>query len=161
MIAGTMTLEGQRNSSLTSIENLNESLQTMLLPHGPTYVIVEDEGGNYIQAAGFSDRYCVESRDVYGEGFRHWRAMRPGADAGGDTKILYRNKCPEKEHPPRGCSVRVQVEDVLDFAQVASAIIHYAMSGERTEQFGWKDTTAEFLKNIDKPITTISPGTLR
>lgn len=129
----------------------------MRLRNGPTYVILTAAEGHYIQAAGFGDRYCVESRDVYGEGFRHWRASRLGVSGGGETKVFFRNKCPKGKHPPRGCPLTVQAGDVIDFAGMAAAILHYAATGERSERYEWRETTSEFV-NVDLPITRIEPS---
>jgi hypothetical protein len=48
----------------------------MAMPHGPTYIILEDEDHCYIQAAGTEGRYVIEARDHFGEGFKHLRAAR-------------------------------------------------------------------------------------
>lgn len=110
-----LILEGRPDIRDVTNDDVLEAIEAMASPHGPTFVILEDDQRNYTQAAGTDGRYVIESRDVYGEGFTHWRAMRDGAGEGAAT-IRYRQRCPKGKHPPRGCPLKVRAGEVFSLS---------------------------------------------
>jgi hypothetical protein len=147
MRRGRLRLEGHRDIECPSLEQVGDAIRKMASPTGPTWVLFEDDSGSYIQAAGSGGRYVVESRDVYGEGFRHWRASK-SSDAGAETTtILFRNKCPRGKHSPRGCPLTISATQVVGLDDVSQTISHYAVTDERHPAYSWHDVSAEHMGN--------------
>jgi len=93
MPAYTLMLEGQADRRFASASEVEQAVRTMSAPAGPTYIMLKDIDGCFAQAAGFNDRFRVEARDVYGEGFRHWLAGLPNVKDRSDVVMYYRNQC--------------------------------------------------------------------
>ena len=152
-----LSIEGHRDLANASALDVEAAVSKMASTTGPTYVVVEDGKYSYMQAAGLADRYVIESRDSFGEGFCHWRAATPGPQ-GAETTIHYRNKCLKGEHPPRGCPLTVFGSEVRSLADVRLALVRFAATGERHPEFVWQNVSVEFsLKDIDQEIREIRP----
>jgi hypothetical protein len=159
-----LTLEGYGNRERVSLGEVARAIDQMASPHGPTYIIVEaDDRCSYAQAAGTDGRYVVEGRDVFGEGFRHFRLYRGDVAASEPSVVYYRQKC--SKHPPRGCPLKVLAVDVVGLDAVKTAILHYVQTFERSPGLHWRDITHEFLEeSLEKDCTeiaTIYPGAPR
>jgi hypothetical protein len=142
-----------------TLEDVERGVAELASPQGPTYIILESGDGSYVQAAGTNDRYVVEARDVYGEGFRHWRAFHPGSPTGSTVTIGYRQRCPKGEHPPRSCPLTVRREEVMRLADVLVALTAYFTAGTRSDEVGWRDVSDEFLAKADeREIRSIQPS---
>ena len=157
-----ITLEGAFDIRNATVESVSRAVEQFAGPQGPTYIIVQAADGSYVQAAGTEGRYVLESRDVYGEGFRHWRACRSSGPSGGKATIRYRRKCPKGEHPPRGCPLTVRREEVMSLAEVSAALVEFVASGCRIDGITWRDVSEEFVGRADeKEIQTIQPRARR
>jgi hypothetical protein len=152
-----LKLEGHCDIADTTTRDVEDAVTQMASATGPTYISIEGPDG-YIQAAGSGDRYVVESRDVFGEGFLHWRAATPGPH-GGKTTVLYRKKCPKGEHPPRGCPITVASSQVHSLADVLLILVQFAATQERHGAWEWQDVTVEFPppEDIHHQIRDIRP----
>jgi hypothetical protein len=158
-----LTVEGRRDTARPSSEDIHRAIAGMALPLGPTFIILAAGEGSYIQAAGSNGRFVIESRDVYGEGFRHWRAFQPGAADGGPAVVTYRQRCPRGKHPSRGCPLAVRQSDVMSHASVMSAILQFAQDRSRSAKLEWRDISIDFLpaSDADCRIRDISPRSRR
>ena len=146
MCQGTLEVEGVGTIASPAVASIDEVISGMASSAGPTYLILKTSSGSYIQAAGSSGRYVVESRDVYGEGFLHWRAATAATAGESTATILFRNRCPNRAHPPRGCPLIVAATQVVNLDAVRRAVLHYAATGERCSGFHWHDVSGGFSK---------------
>jgi hypothetical protein len=156
-----LTLEGYRDRRRVTLKEVARAIDTMASPTGPTYIVVAaDDGSSYVQAAGTDGRYVVESRDVFGEGFLHYRLHHGDAASSEPSVVYYRQKC--RNHPPRRCPLKVLAVDVVDLEVVKTAILHYVETSERSRGLLWQDITRELLdESIEKAslgVATIVPG---
>lgn len=145
MRRGTLEVEGIAAIADPSDVVIGGAVSGMASSMGPTYLILKATCGSYIQAAGSSGRYVVEARDVYGEGFLHWRAATAATAGESTATVLFRNRCPQRAHPHRGCPLIVAATQVVGLDVVRRAVLHYAASGERWSGFSWHDVSASFL----------------
>jgi len=127
----------------------------------PTYIgVAADDGSSYSQAAGTAGRYVVESRDVFGEGFLHYRLHHGNAATSEPSVVYYWQKC--SNHPPRGCPLNVLAVDIVDLEVVKTAILHYVETSERSRGLLWRDITRELLEeSIERAkseVTAITPS---
>jgi hypothetical protein len=68
-----LRIEGPADIDQPSRSLLGSLLRLFGTPDGPTYVILTGPDNQYVQAAGSAERFVLESRDQYGEGFLHLR----------------------------------------------------------------------------------------
>jgi hypothetical protein len=141
--------------------DISHAVLQMWRPKGPTFMIIEDDDGNYAQAAGTDERYVIESRYVFGEGFQHFRVCQPIAGPDGPDVVYHRQKC--SRHPPRRCPLTVRRSEVCDIDTVSIAMSAYVTTGERCASLQWRDVTQESLEEAsrrrgDDEITPIGPG---
>ena len=139
----SIRIEGRDEIAWPPRNLLQTLIQSLGAKNGPTFVVLTGPNDQYVQAAGSADRYILESRDTYGEGFQHLRAGRPGGLSGDKTTVFYRWKCTEGVHPPLGCPLKVDERCVLPIEGVKAALLHYARTGERHAGFTWHDVTGE------------------
>ena len=97
----TLVLEDHPDQPFATAADLERAVFMMADPEGPTYVILKDSYGGYAQAAGFNDRFRIETRDVYAEGFRHWLAGSPDCKDRSYVVLSYTNQC--DTHGKRPC----------------------------------------------------------
>ena len=152
---GDIALPSQRQT-----ERFIESLGS---PDGSTFLVLEGSVDRFVQAAGSRGRYVLESRDSYGEGFRHLRA---GVPRGRKTTIHFRRSCPQGIHESQGCPLEIDEGSVLSLETAKEALRHYAATGERHPGLHWDDVTKEFPEESpDGPdseeIEDIRPGSVR
>ena len=136
-------IEGRRDALLPPGDLVDSLIHSFGGPGGPTFIVLTGANDQYVQAAGSSGRYILESRDNYGEGFQHLRAGRPGPLSGEKATVYYRWRCTKGIHPPLGCPLGVDAHCVLDLEAVKTALAHYSRTGERHAAFAWHDVTAE------------------
>mgnify|MGYP006300258603 CR=1 FL=1 len=118
-------------------------IESLGSPDGSTFLVLKGSVDRFVQAAGSRGRYVLESRDSYGEGFRHLRA---GVPRGRKTTIHFRHWCPQGIHESPGCPLEIDEGSVLSLAAVKEALRHYAATGERHPGFHWDDVTDEHLE---------------
>lgn len=155
----TLVLEGHHDLPAATARQVEHAVQLMVEPGGPTYIMLKDPQGGYAQAAGFNDRYRIETRDTYGEGFRHWLAGSPSIKDRSDVVMHYRNYC--KVHGRRQCPLPAWGENVLALADVLEIMLFYHRSGERSGAYPWEEVTHYFieagLKGTSRFIREIRP----
>jgi len=156
-----LTLEGFPDILNATRSAVSRAVLRMWKPNGPTIIIIEDEDGNYAQAAGTDDRYVIESRTVFGEGFQHYRVCQPIAGPDAADVVYHRQNC--SKHPPRQCPLTVRKSEVCDLGTVDMAMQAFVSTGERVASLQWRDVTAELLEEATRrcgvdDITPISPG---
>jgi len=81
MISFTLSVENLPSACRATGDDIRRAIESLRSPTGPTYINLTGSDGSYAQAGGTNGRYVIESRDVYGEGFRHWRAGVPSKSA--------------------------------------------------------------------------------
>jgi len=156
-----LTLEGYRDRDDVTSGDVVRAVGRIADPSGPTFVILEDSAGNYVQAAGTDGRYIVESRTVYGEGFQHYRMYRQIAGPDAADVVYHRKKC--DRHPPRRCPLRVRKSEICDLGTVEIALCAFLQTGERAPSLLWRDVTDEEMaaatrRRPEDEIRTIRPG---
>lgn len=156
-----LKLEGFPDILNATQSDISRAVLQMWRPKGPTFMIIEDDDGNYAQAAGTDERYVIESRSVFGEGFQHFRVCQPIAGPDGPDVVYHRQKC--SRHPPRRCPLTVRRSEVCDIDTVSIAMSAYVTTGERIASLQWRDVTQESLEEAsrrrgDDEITPIGPG---
>ena len=109
----SIRIEGRDEIAWPPRNLLQTLIHSLSAQNGPTFVVLTGPNDQYVQAAGSADRYILESRDTYGEGFQHLRAGRLGSLSGDSTTVFYRWKCTEGVHPPLGCPLKVDERCVL------------------------------------------------
>lgn len=151
-----LRIEGRDDIAWPAPQLVRELVHSFGLPNGPTYVILTGPDDQYVQAAGSSGRFVLESRDQYGEGFLHLRA---GTLTGRKATVGYRRRCPKGIHPPNGCPLEVDEGCVLGLDVVRGALLHYARAGTRHPGVTWNDVTAEYQdhEEADVEIRDIRP----
>ncbi len=156
-----LTLEGHRGRDDVTASDVVQTMRRIADPRGPTYVILTDADGNYVQAAGTDGRYIVESRSVYGEGFQHFRMHQQSEGPDAADVVYHRQKC--DRHPPRRCPLRVRRSEVCDLGTVEFALLAFLQTGERAPSLLWREVTEDMIakaahRGHDDEITEIRPG---
>jgi hypothetical protein len=152
-----MHFEGHPSLSDVTPQQVSRGIDALASPIGPTFIIVEDGGGSYCQAAGTDGRYVLEAREGFGEGFLHYRACIGPPDSGEPTKVFYRKRC--DKHPPRRCPLTVLLSDVVGLDDVRRALMAFTATGERCQETIWRDVTAEFpSQEPPDEVRVIQPG---
>jgi hypothetical protein len=151
----TLRLEGHDDTACLNSKQIERAVFDMGEPDGLTFVILKNQDGGYVQAAGFDDRYRIEIRDVYGEGFRHWLAGSPTRKDRSDVVMRYRNQCDIHGH--RSCPLPAWGENVLTLADVLPILLFYHAAGGRLSTYPWEDVSEYFLKDDLKCIKNIRP----
>jgi len=139
----TLVLEGHADHLFPAVRDVEQAVHMMDAPDGPTYIMLKDAHGGFAQAAGFNDRFRVETRDAYGEGFRHWLAGLPNVKDRSDVVMYYRNHC--DVHGIRQCPLPAWGENVLALSDVLAIMRHYHASGERLTTYPWEDVSKYFI----------------
>jgi hypothetical protein len=145
MPAYTLTLEDFKPIRNTTAEQVQQAIQKMADPKGPTYLILKDADGNYAQAGGTDGRYRIEAREVFGEGFRHWMAASPACQDRTETVVFYRNRCTENEHLPRRCPLNATVANVLSLQDVMAVMLEYWATGSCSRKYLWDDVSQSWI----------------
>ena len=135
----TLVVEDYPDQPFATAADLERAVSMMADPEGPTYVMLKDPRGGFAQACGFNDRFCVETRDVYGEGFRHWLAGLPNVKDRSDVVMYFRNNC--TVHGKRRCPLPAWGENVLTLSDVRAIMLFYQASGERLGSYPWEDVS--------------------
>lgn len=153
-----MVLEGHADIPNVSLALVESGLRRMAATDGPTYIVLKEEDGSYMQAAGTEGRYALEARDVFGEGFLHWRAAKEEVASGVKATIYYRNSCDHGEHERRTCPITVDVGQVVGFEDATDSLLIVARTRERHPSLYWHDVTVDFLQSgAEKQISEIRP----
>jgi hypothetical protein len=150
-----LRLEGHDDTALLGSKQIEQAIYDMGEPEGPTYIMLRNEDGGYAQAGGFKDRYRIELREVYGEGFRHWLAASPTRKDRSDVVIYYRNHC--TIHGKRSCPLEAWGENVLTLADALAILLFYQATGERLGDYRWEDVSEYFLKDESGHVKQIKP----
>ena len=141
-----LMLEGHKNVFPAKLEHVQTAIRKLASTTGPTFLNLKDEGGNWAQAGGTNDRYRVEVRDVYGEGFQHWMAALPGCTDRSHTVVYYRNQCIENEHAYRSCPLEATVAYVLGLKDVMLILTEYWITGGRSANYSWDDIPRDWIE---------------
>ena len=139
----TLVVEDHPDRPFATAADVEWAVSMMADPAGSTYIMLKDPYGGYAQAGGFNDRFRIETRDVYGEGFRHWLAGSPNGKDRSDVVMHYRNRC--AIHGRRRCPLPAWGENVLALSDVLSILTFYQASGERLGIYPWEDVSQYFL----------------
>jgi len=157
-----LKLEGYPDRDNATVANVAWAVREIASANGPTFLVVELSDEVYAQAAGTRGRYVIESRTKFGEGFQHLRVCHPLAGRDGKSVVHYRQRC--ERHRPRRCPLNVKKSEVSTFAEVEQALVHFARTGKRDGRLQWRDVTAQYIKDRNRPaedddeITQIVPG---
>ncbi len=141
-----LMVEDDRDIFPASLKQLRAAIYRLGEPTGPTFLNLKDEEGNWAQVGGTNGRYRVEAPDIYGEGFQHWVAARPGCQDRSKTVVYYRNRCTENEHPYRSCPLTATVANVLGLPDVFVILSEYWATGARSAKYVWDDVTQNMLE---------------
>jgi hypothetical protein len=141
-----LMVEDDRDIFPASLKQLQAAIYRLGEPTGPTFLNLKDEDGNWAQVGGTNSRYRVEVRDIYGEGFQHWVAAKPGSQDRTKTVVYYRNRCTENEHPYRRCPLGATVANVLGLPDAFVILSEYWATGARSAKYIWDDVTQDMLE---------------
>ena len=144
MPAITLVLEDYPDKPSAKAGQVERAARMMADPDGPTYIVLKDSCGGYAQAAGFNNRFRIETREAYGEGFRHWLAGSPTIKDRSDVVMYYRNHC--KVHGQRRCPLPAWGENVLALSDVLAILLSYHTTGERCAAYPWEEVTKYFIE---------------
>ena len=103
-----------------------------------SFVILEEENGNYIQAGGgINDEYTVEVRTYSDEvNFTHLKAYNAKSESNDERIITI-----------AGSSVKVLEKEILD-SKTVKELFHEFYNGKyQSEIVGWSDITSMFLED--------------
>lgn len=139
-----LKLEGHRDIANATIDDVARAVYALARANGPTWVIVNNGGESYAQAAGTEGRYVIESRRCFGEAFQHFRVFRHQS-ADSPAVVFYRQRC--KNHQPRRCPLNVRESEVSTLIAVEQALLGFAATGERTSGLLWRDVTPELVED--------------
>jgi hypothetical protein len=140
-----LRLEGHRDLPKATVEDVARAVYALARPNGPTWVIVNNGGESYAQAAGTDGRYVIESRTLYGEAFQHFRVFHHRSGADNPAVVYYRQRC--KNHQPRRCPLNVRESEVSRLIDVERALLAFVATGERTDELLWRDVTQELVED--------------
>ena len=130
----TLTIENEPEVAAPTAAAVAAAVARMTPHGGPSFLILEGESGDYVQAAGGLGEFTVEWR-AHGSGadFTHWKAGRSGSMTGEEVAIAL-----------NGHSLRVRTNERLGLADVV-AICGAFLAGEpRPPGYAWRDITAMF-----------------
>jgi hypothetical protein len=101
-----------------------------------SFVILEEENGNYIQAGGgINDEYTVEVRTYSDEvNFTHLKAYNAKSESNDERIIII-----------AGSSVKVLEKEILDSKTVKELFQEFYIGKYQSEIVGWSDMTSMFL----------------
>lgn len=115
------------------LELARQTLEQLSSDHEPTFVIVDDESGSYVQAAGSKDRLTIEWRQyATEESFEHFVAGRkqgPGEIV--QVKTFYG-------------VIDVNENECLTSEDGQAIFEAFIKSGERPNAYEWRNSTASF-----------------
>lgn len=122
------------NMSLLAGPSLDQVLSALdrLKPEGPSFAILEDATGRFVQTNGGNDVMTVEWREQSGGGFRHWVAGRMG-DAQSPAQI-----------PTRGGPVVVRQNELLTLSDAKALFTAFYQGQPRPRAYEWRETTDQF-----------------
>ena len=143
MIPFTLSTENLPSVQRATAADIERAIENLRSPTGTTFLHLSGADGSYAQAAGTKGRYVIEFRDVYGEGFLHWRAGVPSKSEK-KTFVHFYAKCARGIHRPRSCPYKIHAADVLGLEDVKEALLHYAITGERHQGYSWRDVSSEY-----------------
>jgi len=142
-----LMLEDHRDVFPASLGHIQAAVRKMAGSSGPTFLNLKDEEGNWAQAGGTDGRYLCDSRDVYGEGFRHFMAAVPGCNDRSRTIVYYRNTCIENRHAHRRCPLEGTAANVLSLSDVLAIMTEYWMTGQRSARYAWDDVSQAWIND--------------
>lgn len=128
----TLQVEGRRPVNSPAPARLRVVVREMISDCPPGFLIVEHESGSYAQAAGGSDSFTVERRDVSDDGFTHWVAGRP-EDPDGDEVAIRAN----------GFDVHVRSNERLRGADVITILTAF-LDDTEPDGYVWRDVSDRF-----------------
>ena len=143
MIHFTLSVENLPSACRATGDDIRRAIESLRSPTGPTYINLTGSDGSYAQTGGTNGRYVIESRDVYGEGFLHWRAGVP-SKSDEKTSVHFYAKCNRGIHRPRSCPYKIHAADVLGWEDAKDVLLHYAATGTRHRGYSWRDVSSEY-----------------
>lgn len=129
----SLNVEDEPVTRDVSAAGIASVLQRMTPRGGPSFLVLEASNGDYVQAAGGLGRFTVEWREVYGEGFCHWKAGATTVSRVGEAKVK-----------TNGFHVAVRRYEVLSAAQAAQILSAFLRGATRPASFAWRDMTSDF-----------------
>ena len=128
-----LTIENKPPFVAPTLEQLGETIGSLTPYGGPSYVVLQDERDDYVQAAGGNDALTAEWREYSGKSFRHWVAGNLDQPSENDFRIL-----------TNGAHIMVKENEQLSASQVTEIIAAYAKRERRPDNFTWRETTEMF-----------------
>ena len=105
---------------------------TRINPSGPSFFILSDDTGAYVQTAGAKARVTVEFRERDGAGFRHFVLGRASDDTT-EFSIKY-----------SGGAIRLRKNEILSLRDAGEVFRRFFESGSISERFSKRETTDMF-----------------
>lgn len=154
-----LELESHRDVTRCTTRDVLRAVAKLATPNGPTFIVLVRHNGDYAQAAGTDGRYVIESRTVYGEGFRHYRVFHDIAGPDSDSVIHYLRQCRKKLHSPRKCPLPVRESEVSCLEEVEQALIAFHETAERDPTLRWRDISDKWpiTSKADDEFASIPP----
>jgi len=153
-----LRLQGKRNRKSPTVSEVRRAVRSLARSNGPTYVILDGANGDYAQVAGTDGRYLVETRIALGEGFLHFRVVRPWPSE--DHEVVVHYDCGScSKHAQRRCPLKARASEVCTLSHAETALVEFVRSGLKSPELQWRDVTGEFATDYgaDDIITAITP----
>jgi hypothetical protein len=128
----TLTVEDRPKVESPSLSDIVAAITSMTLFGGPGFAVIDGPNYDYAQAAGGEGEFTAEWRENFGEGYRHWRAGRPGV-----------SNCKETVVQTNGYVVRVRSNEVLGESDVIAILTAFASGIGRPNTYTWREISSE------------------
>lgn len=145
MIHVRLTLEGERDVRSASIDELEQALEALAEPRGPTFIMLTDDTGGSMRALGSAGRYTAEYSEVFDHHLRVWRSA--ALDTSDDTPATlgFFQSCPQGIHPPRSCPCVVRASEILRLGDVEMILTTYHAHRSMHLGYAWRVTQGKAL----------------
>ena len=127
----TFEIEGHAPARGTAFADIEAAIGR-ISPRGPSFFILQDETGSYVQAAGARARLTVEFRHVTRFGFRHYVLGRR-AESNGEASVNY-----------SGGPIRVQSNEILTTRDAVAIFREFFDAGTVSNDYARRETTSMF-----------------
>ncbi|MEO8379147.1 MAG: hypothetical protein ABI779_05745 [Acidobacteriota bacterium] len=127
----TFEIEGGKPLHNPPFELVRQLLSS-INPKGPSYFVLSDETGSYLQAAGARLRMTVEHRRVTPFGLQHFVL---GTDTADETEISINYS---------GGAIRLRRSEVLSLSRAIEIFRNFYETGNRPEDLARRETTVAF-----------------
>lgn len=141
----SLEVEGAPPKSNPTGDGIEGALR-LIHPRGPSFFILSDRGGSYVQAAGARLKLTVEWRKQSAAGFAHY--------------VLGRKESSSRAQEVIGGTagpITVFLHEVLDVEEAVSIFRGFFLKGRPPEAFALRDDTARFAEILGEWQVIVPP----